>query len=126
MKKVTINGVEFCNFGTRPLSHGMELITCYPMPKNIVQDVLAGKYPGVYLNPSICCAEEFYGFLGTEDQYKKVYKEQKECCISVETGYYLAQWGTNLLECENLEYRKARKLAEDNYEDWWQVFKEKS
>ena len=94
------------------------------MPKRMIQDVLNGKYPGVYLNPSITCIEEFYGFFGTEDQYKKVYKRQKEAIIAKDLVYYLNQWGTDLQNCADSEYRKARELAEAEYEDWWAIFKE--
>ena len=125
MKKMNVNGVEFCNFGSNNYSYGMELISCSDIPDNFVQDVLAGKYPGVYLHPRMVVCDEFYGFFGTKDQYEKVYKRQKGVSISEDIDYYLVQWGTDLRHCEDLEYRKARKLAEDNYEDWWQIFKEK-
>ena len=82
MQKIVINGVEFCDFGANNYSNGMHLITCYPMPENMIQDVLAGKYEGVYLNPSARCCEEFYGVLGTPEQYKEFKKRQEDAQIS--------------------------------------------
>lgn len=119
MKKTTINEVEFCNFGSNLLSNGMELITCYPMPKNMVQDVLDGKYPGVFLNPSAPCREEFYGFLGTKEQYEVVYEEQRESQISkrvLELVDYYNRDPENILVGE---WRTAQKEAEEEYKDWW-------
>lgn len=84
MQKITINNVEFCDFGTNNYSNGMRLITCYPAPKNIVSDVLSGKYEGVFLNPSAPCGEEFFGVLGTAEQYKKFQERQREAQIATE------------------------------------------
>lgn len=118
MKKMTINGVEFCNFGSNNYSGGMDLITCYPMPENMVEEVLQGKYPGVFLNPSAPCREEFYGFFGTPEQYKEVCKEQRECqiskaCIEKAGGF------ENAREMPIKEWRKIQAQCRAEYKDWW-------
>lgn len=118
MKKFVINNVEFCNFGSNNYSEGMELITCYPMPDNMVEDVLAGKYHGVYLNPSAPCSEEFYGVFGTSEQYKKLYAQQKESQISKmivnRAGGFDAMRKMPLEE-----YRTLEEQCEKEYKDWW-------
>lgn len=116
MKTLVINGVEFCNFGSNGYSHGMELITCYPMPKNLIQDVLDGKYEGVYLNPSAPCNEEFYGVLGTEEQYEEFYEEQKDAQIAKAMMQYL-----DIHKATPEEYRKAKEKIESEYKDWWKA-----
>lgn len=119
MTKTIINGVEFCNFGENLLSNGMQLITCYPMPDGMVQDVLNRKYPNVFLNPSVPCTSEFYGFLGTKEQYKKVYCEQRDAQISKRILELLdfCQRGDNI---PIDEWRAAAKQANEEYKDWWE------
>ena len=120
MEKTVINGVEFCNFGDNNYSDGMELITCYPMPENIVQDVLDGKYPGVYLNPSAPCGEEFYGVLGTEEQYKEFYRHQRGSQVAKASINKLG--GTKALYDKTIPVEKweaAEAEAEKEYKDWW-------
>lgn len=118
MEKIIINNVEFCNFGANNYSGGMELITCYPMPENMVEDVLQGKYPGVYLNPSAPCGEEFFGLLGTPEQYEEVYKKQRECQISkaavAKAGGFAA-----MREMPHEEWRAIETQCENEYKDWW-------
>lgn len=118
MKKIIINGLEFCNFGSNNYSCGMELITIYPMPDLMVQKVLNGKYPGVYLNPSAPCGEEFYGVFGTKEQYKKLYNEQKECQISKRIIEILGGWN-KMHTASDEEYKNAEKTAREEYKDWW-------
>lgn len=118
MKKVTINGVEFNDFGANNYSNGMRLVTCYPMPENMISDVLAGKYKGVYLNPSARCGEEFFGVLGTAEQYKEFKERQEESQIS---SRIINQAG-GFREFERLspeEYRRIEQEVRSAYKNWW-------
>ena len=115
MKKITINEVEFCDFGSNNYSCGMHLITAYPCTPEMIQDVLNGKYPGVYLNPSAPCEEEFYGVFGTEEQYKEFYKRQKDACIAaamVERFGY-GNWPKTIADAYEADLIR-------NYKDWWE------
>ena len=119
MKKIQINGVEFNDFGTNNYSKGMHLISCYPMPKNIVQDVLAGKYTGVYLNPSAPCHEEFFGVFGTEEQYKEFKERQEEAQIASRIideagGFYAFQ------KLSPDKYHKIETKIRSTYKNWWE------
>lgn len=67
MNTITINDVTFNDFGANNYSNGMHLVSAYPMPDNMIKDVLAGKYPGIYLNPSAPCNNEFFGVFGTPE-----------------------------------------------------------
>ena len=104
MKIITVNGVSFTDFGPNNYSKGMSLISIYPMPENIVEDVLAGKYPNVWLNPSAPCTSEFYGVYGTEEQYKEFYEDQKNVVIAKQV---FDTW------------KRVKSEIEDNYKDWW-------
>lgn len=117
MEKIIINGVEFCNFGENNYTNGMKLITCYPAPANIVQDVLAGKYPNVWLNPSAKCDSEFYGLLGSKEQYEKVYKEQRQAQIARKL---LDRFGWDLANIDLDLYNACEKEIITNYKDWWE------
>lgn len=114
MDKFSINGVTFTDFGTNNYSDGMHLVSVYPMPDNIVQDVLTGKYPGIYLNPSAPCDNEFFGVFGTSEQYKKFYSHQRK-----------AQIASQILEKINFDfddphYHEIKVKIETNYKDWWE------
>lgn len=116
MNNLVINGVEFHNFGSNGYSYGMELITCYPMPKNLIQDVLDGKYEGVYLNPSAPCTSEFYGVYGTSEQYEQFYAAQKGAQISKALMNTI-----DIFKASYDEYRKAKEKIESAYKDWWKA-----
>lgn len=112
-----INGIEFTNFGTHRISEGMELITVYPCPPDLVQRVLNGEFKGVYLNPTAPCGDEFFGVLGTEDQYKRLYKSQKEALIGEKM---IQKFGFhNDVPIEEWNAYKAQ--VESSYQDWWEV-----
>ena len=115
MEKMLINGIEFNNFGSNNYSDGMELVTVYPCYKGMIQDVLDGKYPGIYLNPSAPCSEEFFGVFGTEEQYRELYKHQVDCQISKKMikKFGIFNWPDPEI---TREYEK--KLREE-YKDWW-------
>lgn len=112
METITINNVTFNNFGSNNYSEGMELISIYPIPENIVQDVLDGKYPNVYLNPSAPCTSEFFGVYGTPEQYEKFYAYQRESQISKQI--------VDKIGFDFEHYRETREEVESNYKDWWE------
>lgn len=127
MDKFTYNGVEFCNFGSNNLSHGMECITCYPMPDNFIQRVLNGEFHGIWLNPSADCSDgtEFYGVFGTAEQYYGLNEDgflykQRESQIA--KRYFRLLGGLKNFNNPDIteEMRDAaEKQAEAEYVDWW-------
>ena len=119
MEKINIAGYEFNNFGSNNYSNGMQLITSTDRPKEILEKVKLQEsgFEGVWLNPSAPCnGFEFYGLLGTEEQYKQVYQEQKEAQISKKM---IEKFGWN-----NWPDREITDAYEDeliaNYKDWWE------
>ena len=122
MNKIVVNDVEFCDFGTNNYSNGMRLITCYPMPENMVSDVLAGKYPNVWLNPSARCGYEFYGVYGTPEQYEEFRNRQREAQVATKViehfggfqGYM--KFGNEYPE----EVSAVTDRIRDNYKFWWE------
>ena len=118
MKKITINGIEFNNFGSNNYSCEMELITVTNPPKGLVGRVLAGAEPGfenIWLNPSAPCNEfEFFGVLGTHEQYKKFYQSQKEAQIG---KAMVNKFGFGCWPDEAFTYEKELRK---NYKDWWE------
>ena len=116
MKKIVINNVEFNDFGSNNYTNGMHLIGCYPVPANIVQDILSSKFPNVWLNPSAECGNEFYGFLGTKEQYEKVYNTQKKALIAKKIMDY---FDCPLYEIPLEEFKEAEERFTLEYKDWW-------
>lgn len=115
MDTITINGVTFNDFGVNNYSNGLHLVSVYPMPANIVQDVLDGKYPGIHLNPSAPCTSEFFGVFGTsEEQYAEFYKNQRQSQIS---SQLIARLGFNF---DDPHYHEIKAEIEANYKDWWE------
>ena len=114
METITINNVTFNDFGTNNYSEGMRLISVYPMPDGIVEDVLNGKYPNVYLNPSAPCDSEFFGVYGTPEQYKKLYHRQRKACIAQQVLEEI-DWDFN-----NPQYEEINNRVNKEYKDWWQ------
>lgn len=115
MNKTIINGVEFNNFGANNYSDGMELISLYPCPSDLVQRVLNKEFEGVYLNPSAPCGSEFFGVLGSEEQYKQFYAHQKNALIG---GKMVEKFGFNTVAPQEWEAYKAE--VENSYKDWWE------
>ena len=110
MEKFIINGTTFTDFGTNNYSDGMHLVTAEST--EIVQDVLDGKYPGIYLNPSAPCDSAFYGVFGTSEQYSEFYRKQRESQMASQIlGKVNADWSN---------YREVRAEVEANYKDWWE------
>lgn len=119
MLTINIEGYEFCNFGKNNYSNEMELITSTDRPSEILQKV-KNKEPGfenIWLNPSApCSTSEFFGFLGTEEQYKQVYRNQKKTQISKKM---IDKFGwSNWPSREITEAYECGLLA--NYKDWWE------
>lgn len=113
MDKIIINGVTFTDFGSNNYSNGMHLVSCSTFPENIIEDVLNGKYPNLWLNPSAPCDSEFYGVYGTEEQYREFYNRQKEAQISKRILSQLH------LAATPKEWMAAKEEAEASYKDWW-------
>ena len=119
MEKINIAGYEFNNFGSNNYSNEMELITSTDRPSEIVEKVKR-KAPGfenIWLNPSApCSTSEFFGFLGTEEQYKQVYRNQKKAQISKKM---IDKFGwSNYPSPEITEAYEGELFA--NYKDWWE------
>lgn len=125
MEKITINGVEFCNFGSNNYSYGMDLISCYPCNSQMIEDVLAGKYVigdrQVFLNPSAECHSEFFGVLGTKEQYEKVYERQAGAQIAKVVLEWVNAYAShcNVEDLTPKEWRFAEFIAKKQYKDWW-------
>ena len=119
MNHITINGIEFCDFGPNNYTNGMHMITCYPMPENMIADVLAGKYPGVYLNPSAPCKDEFYGVFGTEEQYAEFKSRQEESQIASRAIDKAGGFGAFIMLSPE-EYSPIEQEVRSSYKNWWE------
>ena len=120
MEKFTINGIEFCDFGKNSYSCGMHLVSAYPVSENFFQDVLDGKYPGIFLNPSADCrgSIEFFGVWGTPEQYEEFYKKQRDACIA--SAVIKACGGPDRMrEMDTKEFRIIKDACTARYQDWW-------
>jgi len=120
MEKFTINGVEFCDFGENNYSCGMHLVSAYPVGSEFFQDVLDGKYPGIFLNPSVDCSGniEFFGVWGTPEQYKEFYKKQRDACIA--SAVIKACGGPDRMRDMDLkEFHIIKDACTARYCDWW-------
>ena len=121
-----INGVVFNDFGPNNYSDGMHCITAYPIENmdQFVKDVLAGEYPGVFLNPSANCksSSEFFGVWGTPEQYEVFVKHQRDSQIA---SRVIAHYGGDIHEFARRanydpeEYELISKEETANYKDWW-------
>ena len=114
MDKFTINGVTFTDFGANNYSNGMHLVSAHHMPDNMVKEVLARKYPGIYLNPSQPCLDTFFGVFGTPEQYKEFYSRQRGAQISFQL---VARINFNF---DDPHYNEIKSEIEANYKDWWE------
>lgn len=113
MKKFSVNGVNFIDFGSNNYSCGMHLITTGAAITT--EQVLNGEFPGVYLNPSAPWDElDCFCVLGTEEQYAEFYKRQREAQISKRL---FEQGGLGL---PVYAYRELRDQIESDYKDWWE------
>ena len=134
MEKLTLNNVEFNWFGTNNYSNGMELVTVTNPSKDLVQRVLNKEIFGtwasptpskavkftkkfVFLNPSAPCGDfEFFGVLGTEEQYNKFYKTQVDAQIA---NAMIEKFGWS--DWPEREITKAYEAElRKNYKDWWE------
>lgn len=119
MEKLVINGYAFNNFGENNYSHGMELITSTDRVEEIVKKVRLQEpgFENVWFNPSAPCNSfEFFGVLGTEEQYKKFYEEQKASQIAKKM---IEVFGWNNWPDKEITDRYETKLLA-NYKDWWE------
>lgn len=119
MEKLNIAGYEFNNFGSNNYSNEMELITSTDRPSEIVKKV-KHKEPGfenIWLNPSAPCSEfEFFGLLGTEEQYQQVYQNQKKAQIAEKM---IDKFGWNNWPSHEITEAYENELLA-NYKDWWE------
>lgn len=114
MKQFVINGVTFTDYGANNYTNGMHLVSVYPMPTNMVKDVLDGKYPGIYLNPSAPCIDTFYGVFGTIEQYELFYNHQRDSQIA------RAIFDEISFDCsDETRIREVKIKCTSNYIDWW-------
>ena len=121
MDKFIINGVEFCDFGPNNYTNGMHRVTAYPMPEGFIQDVLDGRYPGIFLNPSCDCrhtGNEFFGVWGTPEQYKGFLKSQQEAQIAAQV-IEACGGPDKMIRMDLDEFRAIRDELTANYKDWW-------
>ena len=113
METITINGIAFYDFGTNNIVPNVHLIMCYHAPYNMVQRVLNKEFPNVWLNPSVRCDKEFYGFLCSEKDYQIVKQQQQE---SQKAKLLLKEWDGVSLE----DYHRIQDKIEKDYKDWWE------
>lgn len=107
-----INGVWFTDFGPNNYSEGMHLLTT--SAAITPEEVLAGEFPGLYLNPSAPWTDdEAFLVYGTNEQYAAFYERQKEAQISKRL---CEQGGLGL---SITAYRELRDQIEEEYQDWW-------
>lgn len=119
MKKINIQGYEFCNFGDNNLTNEMELISSSDRPQEIFEKVKLQEpgFENIWFNPSAPCTKsEFFGLMGTEEQYAKVYKEQKEAAISKKMVEKFG-WGNWPDKAITDAYEEELR---SNYKDWWE------
>lgn len=125
MEKITINDVVFCNFGSNNYSEGMELVSSYPCDPQMIEDVLLGRYSlgekQMFLNPSAPCGEEFFGVLGTQEQYKELYERQVGASIAKVQLSYINEYAVvhGLEDVSDDIWRFAEFIAKKQYKDWW-------
>lgn len=120
MKKFIINGVEFCDFGKNNYSDGMHCVTAYPVKSEFYQEVLDGKYPGIFLNPSADClgSIEFFGVWGTPEQYKEFYKHQRDSCIA-KAVIEACGGPESMIKMDSKEFTIIKDACTARYHDWW-------
>ena len=114
MKHFVMNGITFTDFGANNYTDGMHLVSVCPMPTNMIEDVLNGKYPGIYLNPSQPCLYTFFGVFGTSEQYEVFYNHQKDSQIA---KAIFAEIGFDCND-ENL-FDEVKRKCTLNSKDWW-------
>ena len=123
MKQIKIHGIEMTDMGTTNNTHGMHLIYFYgkdPLDvRSIVQAIKDGDIHCLYLNPSAPCTElEFYGVMGTPEQYEEFYASQKESVIARQL---IERFGgfDKFIHVDPVEMEAAKAEIEANYKDWW-------
>lgn len=118
MEKINIAGYEFNNFGSNNYSNGMELITSTDRPLEIIEKVKLQEpgFENIWFNPSAPCSKfEFFGFLGSEEQYKETYQEQ----VDAQIGKAMCdKFGWNNWPEKSITDAYEKELRE-NYKDWW-------
>lgn len=123
MKQIKIHGIEMTDMGTTNNTNGMHLIYFYgkdPLDvRSIVQAIKDGDIHCLYLNPSAPCTEfQFYGVMGTPEQYEEFYASQKESVIDRQL---IERFGgfDKFRHVDTVEMEAAKAEIEANYKDWW-------
>ena len=123
MKQIKIHGIEMTDMGTTNNTHGMHLIYFYgkdPLDvRSIVQAIKDGDIHCLYLNPSAPCTEfEFYGVMGTPEQYEEFYERQKGGVIATRLMEHFGGF-EKFYNIDPIEMEAAKAEIEANYKDWW-------
>lgn len=123
MKQIKICGIEITDFGANSYSHGMHLVYFYGKDeldvRSIVQAVKDGDIHCLYLNPSAPCSMwEFYGVMGTPEQYAELYAEQKASVIATRLMEHFGGF-EKFYNVDPVEMEAAKAEIEANYKDWW-------
>ena len=122
MEKFSLEGYIFCDFGTNNYSNGMRLITSTDRPQEILEKVKSKEYGfyNIWLNPSAPCLEyEFFGVLGTKEQYSEFYRRQREAQIANLLLKKFGSWA-EIAHLDNEEFKEAKEEIESAYKDWWE------
>lgn len=96
----------------------MKLITSTDRPQEILEKVKSKEYGfyNIWLNPSAPCNDfEFFGVLGTEEQYKEFYQNQRNSQISKKM---IEKFGWNNWPDREITDAYEKELRK-NYKDWW-------
>lgn len=123
MKQIKIMGRMMTDFGVNNYSHGMHLVYFYgndPLDVyNVVQAIKDCDVHCLYLNPSAPCTEwEFYGVMGTPEQYEEFYASQKESVIARQLIERLGG-ADKFRHVDPAEMEATKAEIEANYKDWW-------
>lgn len=123
METVKILGRQMTDFGTNNYSYGMHLVYFYGKDEldvyNIVQAIKDCDVHCLYLNPSAPCTKwEFYGVMGTPEQYKEFYERQKGGVIATRLMEHFGGF-EKFYNVDPIEMEAAKAEIEANYKDWW-------
>ena len=125
MKQIKIMGCIMTDMGINNYTHGMHLIYFYgkdPLDvRSIVQAVKDGDIHCLYLNPSAPCTEwEFFGVMGTPEQYAEFYAAQKASVIANRIIEHFG--GPEKFTADQLnpiDVTAVKAKVEADYKDWW-------
>lgn len=112
MKKETINGIEYTNFGSNNYSCGLEAVTFDP--KDISPEEVA-KLPGFFLHPGLRSDDyQVFALKGTFPQYLKFLKAVVD---NEAAKHAVSKFGLSPESWE--EFHKAEQEFRDNFKPWF-------